>query len=367
MNVKNRLNIVRTVLVVMLAAATVFLISAPGDGLRVARTVNAAGQATARGATLQFTVNSGTIQWSGTMGTATGTWQGPPERVNGPFQVTAGHGNTIYYWYVRGIAGAQPADEKTMVLATDNWRFQNTTYDRVSDTIAFPDGSGATTRRQGTPAWGVVAVQAPSISEQAEDPARYVNIDLVPSLELADGTIWNMDPVYKANRDWVARTTSLDAGTGDREVTGEPTGANSDAMGRVWEGASNPGAEDPTVTGNTLLSGRPYQGTFVITVPGFTADLQGQSVFLTASTSPTPNTNITLLEGVSTVHDVRLAYGARTGTVENSYTAITYRTASGGFIVDPPDPTPRVLRFAILYVPGDTKFIPDNVGEKSGK
>jgi hypothetical protein len=105
----------------------------------------------------------------------------------------------------------------------------------------------------------------------------------------------------------------------------------------------------------------------VITVPGFTADLQRQSVFLSASTSPTPDTNIPLLEGVSTVHDVRLAYGAQNATVENSYTAITYRTAAGGFIVDPPDPTPRVLRFAILYVPGDTKFIPDNLRGKSGK
>ena len=80
-----------------------------------------------------------------------------------------------------------------------------------------------------------------------------------------------------------------------------------------------------------------------------------------------PPTNIPLLEGTSTVHDVRLAYGAQNATVENSYTAITYRTAAGGFIVDPPDPTPRVLRFAILYVPGDTKFIPDNLRGKSGK
>lgn len=363
----NRLNSVRTVLVVAIAAAVVLLISAPGDGLRVARTVHAAGQVVGHGVSLKYPVPTGTVHWSDTMEIATGTWQGPPEWAHGPFQATASHGNTIYYWYVRGIAGAQPADELTMVLATDNWRFQNTTYDRVSDTIAFPDGFGAMTRRQGTPAWGVVAVQAPSIREQAADPARYVNIDLVPHLELADGTIWTMDPAYKANRDWVARTISLDAGTGDREVTGEPTGANSDAMGRVWEGVSNPGVEDPTVTGNSLLTGRPYQGTFVITVPGYTADLQGQSVFLSASNSPTPNTNITLLEGVSTVHDVRLAYGARTGTVENSYTAITYRTASGGFIVDPPDPTPRVLRFAILYVPGDTKFIPDNVRGKRGK
>ena len=122
-----------------------------------------------------------------------------------------------------------------------------------------------------------------------------------------------------------------------------------------------------TVTGNTLLSGRPRQGTFVITVPGYTAGLQRQSVFLQASSAATPTTDIPLLEGVSTVHDVQLAYGARTATVENSYTAITYRTAAGGFIVDPPDPTPRILRFAILYVPGDTKCIPDNVRGKSGK
>jgi hypothetical protein len=199
------------------------------------------------------------------------------------------------------------------------------------------------------------------------DPARNVNIDLLPSLKLADGSTWTMDQAYKTNRDWVARTAELRFGATPREVTGEPTGPNSDAMGRVWEGVSNPGAEDPTVTGNTLLSGRPYQGTFVITVPGYTADLQRQSVFLSASTSPTPDTNIPLLEGTSTVHDVRLAYGAQNATVENSYTAITYRTAAGGFIVDPPDPTPRVLRFAILYVPGDTKFIPDNLRGKSGK
>jgi hypothetical protein len=363
----NRLNTVRTVLVVALAAATVLLISAPGDGLRVTRTAGAAGSATARGATMQFAVNTGTIQWSGNIQNATGTWQGPPERVYGPYQVTASHGNTIYYWYVRGIAGAKAADEMTIVLATDNWRFQSTTYDRITDTIAFPDGLGSTTRRQGTPAWGVVAVQAPSISQQALDPGRYVNIELLPSLELADGSTWTMPLAYKANRDWVARTAELRFGATSREVTGEPTGPNSDAMGRVWEGINNPGALDPTVTGNTLLSGRPYQGTFVITVPGYAADLQRQSVFLSASTSPTPDTNIPLLEGTSTVHDVRLAYGAQNATVENSYTAITYRTAAGGFIVDPPDPTPRVLRFAILYVPGDTKFIPDNLRGKSGK
>lgn len=357
----------RAVLVVVLAAVMVLLVAAPRDGLRIGRNVHASGKATARGASMEYVVPIGAVHWSDTMQNATGSWEGEPEWAHGPFQATASHGNTIYYWYVRGIAGARPADEKTMVLATDNWRFQNTTYDRISDTISFPNGLGSTTRRQGTPVWGVVAVQAPSINQQASDPARYVNIDLVPSLELADGTIWTMSGDYKTNRDWVARTIRLDAGTGEREVTGEPTGANSDAMGRVWEGVSNPGAEDPMVTGNSLLTGRPYQGTFVITVPGYTADLQNQSVFLSASTAPTPNTNIPLLEGVSTVHDVRLAYGARTGTVENSYTAITYRTASGGFIVDPPDPTPRVLRFAILYVPGDTKFIPDNVRGKSGK
>lgn len=358
---------VRTVLVVALAVATVVLISAPGDGLRMTRTVHAAGQTIVRGVSLKYPVPTGTVHWSDSMEIASGMWQGPPEVADGPHQVSAGHGNTIYYWYVRGIAGATPADEKTIVLATDNWRFQNTTYDRTNDTIAFPDGAGATTRRQGTPVWGVVAVQAPSISEQASDPARYVNIDLLPSLELADGSTWTMPGDYKTNRDWVARTTPLLFGSEMRQITGEPTGANSDAMGRVWEGLNNPGAEDPTVTGNTLLSGRPYQGTFVITVPGYTADLQNQSVFLSASTAPTPNTNIPLLEGTSTVHDMRLAYGAQNATVENSYTAITYRTASGGFIVDPPDPTPRVLRFAILYVPGDTKFIPDNVRGKSGK
>ncbi len=363
----NRLNSVRTVLVVAIAAAVVLLISAPGDGLRVAWTVHAAGEVVGHGVSLKYPVPTGTVHWSDPMEIATGTWQGPPERVYGPYQVTASHGNTIYYWYVRGIAGATPADEKTIVLATDNWRFQSTTYDRITDTIAFPDGLGSTTRRQGTPAWGVVAVQAPSISQQASDPGRYVNIDLLPELELADGTIWRMPDGYKTNRDWVARKVNLPFGATPREVTAEPTGANSDAMGRVWEGVSNPGAEDPTVTGNTLLSGRPYQGTFVITVPGYTADLQRQSVFLSASTSPTPDTNIPLLEGTSTVHDVRLAYGAQNATVENSYTAITYRTAAGGFIVDPPDPTPRVLRFAILYVPGDTKFIPDNLRGKSGK
>ncbi len=265
----NGLNTVRTVLVVVLAAATVLLISAPGDGLRAVRSVGAAGQATARGAVMHYGVRSGTIRWSnGTMQNATGTWQGPPERVYGPFQVTASHGNTLYYWYVRGIAGAKPADEKTMVLATDNWRFQTTSYDRTTDTISFPNGLGQTTRRQGTPVWGVVAVQAPSIAEQASDPTRFVNIPLLPTLELADGSTWIMPETYKPNRDWVARTVDLRFGSNTREVTGEPTGANSDAVGRVWEGVSNPGAEDPTVTGNALLSGRPYQGTFVITVPG---------------------------------------------------------------------------------------------------
>lgn len=199
-----RLNTVRTVLVVALAAAAVLLISAPGDGLRVARTVHAAGQVNVNGVSLKYPVPNGTVHWSDTMQNATGSWEGEPEWAHGPFQATASHGNTIYYWYVQGIAGARPADEMTMVLATDNWRFQNTTYDRVSDTIAFPDGSGATTRRQGTPAWGVLAVQAPSISEQASDPVRFVNIDLLPSLVLADGSTWTMDNTYKANRDWVA-------------------------------------------------------------------------------------------------------------------------------------------------------------------
>lgn len=362
-----RFSTVRTILVVALAAATVAMISAPGSGLRIATPVRAAGQAAARGVTMQYTMFSGSIIWADNMGTATGTWQGQPEFAQGPFQVTASHGNTIYYWYVRGIAGAQPADPKTIVLATDNWRFQNTTYDRMSDSIAFPDGLGAVTRRQGTPVWGVVAVQAPSINEQASDPARFVNIDLLPSLKLADGSTWTMPPDHKANRDWVARTVEMQVGGTQREVTGEPTGPNSDAMGRVWEGVSNPGMDDPQVTGNTLLTGRPFQGTFSITVPGYTADLRNQSVFLQSSSAPGPMTNIPLLEGTSTVHDVRLAYGPVSGTVENSYTAITYRTAAGGFIVDPPDPTPRVLRYAILYVPGDTKFIPDNVRDKSGK
>jgi hypothetical protein len=109
----NRLNSVRTVLVVAIAAAVVLLISAPGDGLRVARTVHAAGQVVGHGVSLKYPVPTGTVHWSDTMEIATGTWQGPPEVMSAAVQVTASHGNTIYYWYVRGIAGAWLDDPET--------------------------------------------------------------------------------------------------------------------------------------------------------------------------------------------------------------------------------------------------------------
>lgn len=352
-----------------IAIAAVALIAASG-GSRLVGTARAAGSTTVRGVTVQHAPLTGTINWSNqTMEIPTGCWRGEPERVLGPFQATAGHGNTIYYWYVRGIAGAKPADDRTIVLATDNWRFETTSYERATDTVMMTKSDGSRERRQGSPVWGVLAVQAPAIILQAQDPRRFVDPDLLPSVTLPNGTTWTMDRAYKANREWVANTTTLRFGATDREVTSEPTGANSDANGRVWNGADNPGSFPPEVTENVLLSGRPYQGTFKITVPAYTADLRRGSVFFdpAAIAATTAMTDVTLLEGTSTVHGMTVAYGSNSKTVENSYTAIVYRTAAGSIIVDPPDPTPRVLRYAIMYVPGDSKFIPDNVRESGGK
>ncbi len=295
----------------------------------------------------------------------TGAWQGDPVRV-GALQIAGlPNGNTIYYWYVKGLTGMISADSRTIILATDDWRWNssyiqsNVTNPSESDTIELTATNGQRFRRQGTPIYGVVAVIAPTVEEQCLNPALRPQVVLQrPS---GGGLVtW---PVPDGN--WFARTVSVDDTDGvATDVTADPRMPTT-IIGRIWARQTGDTRPDPSIVGETLIQ----QSTFRVEVPGFVDDLSGQGIFIYPTQPPTPDTLIRLLNGVAYRKELTLTLGQDSASVQNSFNTFTQPIGPSANAPIPPSggPTPIVLRFALLYVPGDTKFLPNVVEGVEGK
>ena len=97
---------------------------------------------------------------AGVGGTATGGWPRAPEIVAGPglsFPKAVGqpNGDTVYYWWMRGLpagtqaAGASIPGAEVYVLAVDAWRF-DPSYSLVDDQISYQRPDGTFARKYGS-------------------------------------------------------------------------------------------------------------------------------------------------------------------------------------------------------------------------
>lgn len=269
-------------------------------------------------------------------------WVGPPV-FSDPEQITLLNGNTVYIVRAKGISGASGSDN-AVILATDDWRKSNTSYDRVTDTILTTSG-----RRKGTPVEGVIAILAPTVEGQSTDPnARLVGRILVPGFGVRE--------IEVEDDRWKANTVPLRYGAGGPEVTvsADPWEESDHAIGVKW--GSSIATEPPSVTAETVLSSLPFE----VTVEGYLEDLSSGSVFAYPDyrLGSGGTVVIPLMQGRTFRKRMTVSYGGPTATVINTRTSLSYSPAPGVTIVDPP-PTPHILRSAIYYVPGDMRYVPD--------
>jgi hypothetical protein len=286
----------------------------------------------------------------------TGSWTGPPEIVDGPHMVGAPHGGTIFYWNMRGIKGALPGMSNTLVLATDDWRWR-TSFRRWEDTIELTATNGQRFRRQGTPVYGVVAVVAPDVDAQAADVDDVLTAN--GSLRMPDGTIF---PLVVNVESWKAeKVTILDASGRGTEVAGVPKWPSS-TIGRIWHRAPGDARPDASVMAESVLA----DGTFEIRVAGYSDDLAGRSVFVYPQGDTTPDTSILLLTGASFFRALTVSLGSDSGVTNNGAAQIQQPAGPNAFMPVEPGPDPVVLRYAILYVPGDTVYLAEEADAGAG-
>jgi len=205
----------------------------------------------------------------------------------------------------------------------------------------------------GTPEYGVVAVFAPDVDTQALNTPS----TLSGALLLPDGTTLPLDV---ADDSWKAEKVPIrDASGSDVDVAGVPKYPTS-TIGRRWGGG--PGG-NASITAETIVA----ESTFEITVRGYADDLSGRWVFVYPASPPTPDTNIRLLGGVASLRDLRVSFGIDSGVTRNAFYQLTAPAGPGVEIPVPPDdPEPVALRYAILYVPGDTVYLPEEVDDGTG-
>jgi hypothetical protein len=283
----------------------------------------------------------------------TGAWTGPPEfeDPDGDPSGVVGqpHGGMIYFWKLRGIKGALPASANTMVLVTDDWRWRSS-YRRVDDTIELTATDGRRFRRKATPEFGVVAVISPDVDTQATSPTN----TLVGALRLPNGTTVSLEV---SDSSWIAERVQITDVTGaDSEIAGVPKYPSS-SIGRRWQGAPGPNAD---VTDESIVA----EGTFAITVPGFSEDLTARSIFEYPLAPQTPDISIKVLGGIASLRDLTVSFGVNSGITRNGFYLLTQPAGPGVEIPIPPEtPNPVAIRFAILYVPGDSTYIAEEVAD----
>lgn len=289
----------------------------------------------------------------------TGVWTGPPEQVGVAQQVSYSNGHTVYVAYFKGLGLSRPGDSFTQILATDSWRTLNSTYSRSRDTIELIATNGTPFRRQYTPTFGVVAVIAPTVSEQAASTSPIAQIG---KIALEDGSTQN---IVLANNGWAANYVSASYLGRGFTVTADPDISLGGVSKARIVGDPGNGIFPPSVFSEIIDDGT----TFAATVGGFSDDMHNGTIYAPPQgVTPSPDITITLLQGYSERRTVRLGWTPPGGIVTNANSLFNVAAGSGVPPVPPPPPTDQqLMRFAILYVPGDTGEAVQTGIENGGK
>lgn len=326
---------------------------------------------TARAAVPSFTIGSVTSVEIGRGVPPSGAWSGPPEIVSGPTPVGLANGDTVYYWYLRGVpVGANIHTPGAKLVTVDTWRF-DPTWRSTDDTIEYrPRGAGPM-RVKGTPQYAVVVASAPTAYAQSRQNGGTTWSGV--ELRLPDGSVM---PLPVVDRSWVPNMVDLASPDAGRyRLVADPGGIG------VGEGEATyvvdelvrppspcPGcwrldATDVSVVDDQRLA---------ITVPGSHANngLWGGPFG--------PPEQITLVDVRAQRKRMRASIVAipssvefASGIVENSthYTKEGNSPPSGADDGDPWDPPPPgdepgAMAVVVMYVPLSTYFVPDPVEER---
>lgn len=311
---------------------------------------------TSNGITMSLRIGNITMSGGGSS-TPTGVWTGPPEQVGATQQISYSNGHTVYVAYFKGLGLTRPADPYTQILATDDWRTLNSSYSKSTDTIELVATNGSRFRRQYTPVYGVVVVMAPSVSEQADSNGATGSFG---KLSLPDGSTQS---ILLPNTNWVAHFTTAPYLGNPQKVTAEPDIVHGGVTKPRFWGPSPSGAFAPSLYNETIDAGTD----FAITVAGFSDDMHNGTIFAPPSgTPPTPNISITLMQGYTETRTAKVGWSAPGSVVTNSNSTVTINAGAGiPPVPPPPPPDQQLMRFAIMYVPGDSGELPDT-GERHG-
>lgn len=306
-------------------------------------------------------------------GVPTGSWRGAPAQVGAFTGVGLDNGDKYYYAYVKGLPsgsyalGADPSVGDTpgthgYVLATDDWRFA-AGYRASDDTVPIQEAGGAIVRKQGSPNYAVVAVQAPS----GLDAARWNPVEPLRFSVFVAGV--GAVQYEVTDRTWQPNTHQ-DTALGERLI-GWPNAQDSTTP-NGYTGVVDGPATAAAI--NLRFVDAPSVEAFVgtISVPG-EVPANGNLVGTGGSGSTVPGM-IPLLAINGRRANVSFSYDGASGRV----TAATRNSAhlaanvapvnlgGGQVIVDPPPPgtATQVRIIAVLYVPLWTQYIPETVSGK---
>jgi hypothetical protein len=297
-----------------------------------------------------------------------GAWSGPPEVVSGPTPAGLPNGDTVYYWYLRGVpTGSGVMASGAKLVTVDAWRF-DPTWRALDDTIEYRPVGSPPVRVKGTPQYAVVVASAPSAYAQSRQSGGTTWSGV--ELRLPNGQVVSLPVV---DRSWVPNMVDLNSpDSGRYRVVADPgrVGAGEGEASFVVDELVRPAspcsdcwrldAADVSVVDDRSLQ---------ITVPG-SHENQG----LWGGPLGPPDA-ITLVDVRAQRKRMRASFVAvpagvefSGGYVENS----THRTVEaggqpetddGGDPWDPPPPgdEPGAMAVVVMYVPLATYFVPDPV------
>jgi hypothetical protein len=301
-------------------------------------------------------------QWTHSPGGPPGGWSTPPEVITGPHRVGLTNGDCVYYWYMRGVPGGTvgltgAGGAQTLVLATDDWRF-DPSYDPGTDTIAYRRPDGLIGRKQGSPLYAVVAVQAPGPTGAWEILGE--SGSLQASYQLSNHGIVKLEVIA---RDWLTQVARAIAPNGVRyTIAGVPSLSDTEApTSTILE----PNLDE----NNELFILRATEQIGVETMPPTDIQVRGASsensqLFgLTAQSTPSTGM-ISLLTVRGRRGEVRMEWQSVLGPAVDALSTINSNheiARVGGMSIDgsppivvspPPQSTPpRTLIIAMTYVP----------------
>ena len=313
-------------------------------------------------------------------GNPTGGWSGEPLLLGYATPMKAGFasGNAVYYWYAKGLppgsvgdpSGGAPAvaGSRGIVMATDDWRFSSS-YRASDDTISVQGPDGRITRGQGSPLYGVIAIQAPSPYDAAKLPDPLPALDAwfsIPGVGyrryVVTDNVWWPETALPVHDLTQYTTIGYPENPSERGSTPEA---------QIVRPAPPPGvsiavdSETNVQTSNTTIAvpGNPGSGGQMMGTGGIPSPGSGQ-------------VGVAIVSGRSARIGMRWggAWAGVAGATTNSLHGLVLgepvTIGGGGDIpIDPPPPggTPTTELIAFLYWPGSTWWLPERIEPNGGK